>query len=85
MKYKYVLFDLDGTITDPFEGITASIIYALDKFGISVSDRDKLAAFIGPPLVESFSKYYGFHLPLLAIIVNIMAKRGFSNVPSMME
>lgn len=60
MKYKYVLFDLDGTITDPFEGITASIIYALDKFGIPVSDRDKLAAFIGPPLVESFSKYYGF-------------------------
>ena len=60
MKYKYVLFDLDGTITDPFEGITASIIYALDKFGISVPDRNELAAFIGPPLVDSFSKYYGF-------------------------
>ena len=60
MKYKYVLFDLDGTITDPFDGITASIIYALDKFGISVPDRNELAAFIGPPLVDSFSKYYGF-------------------------
>ena len=60
MKYKYVLFDLDGTITDPFDGITASIIYALDKFGISVPDRKELAAFIGPPLVDSFSKYYGF-------------------------
>ena len=60
MKYKYILFDLDGTITDPFDGITASIIYALDKFGISVPDRKELAAFIGPPLVDSFSKYYGF-------------------------
>ncbi len=60
MKYKFVLFDLDGTITDPFEGITNSIIYALKKFGIEETDKNKLAAFIGPPLVDSFAKYYGF-------------------------
>ncbi|MBQ2319037.1 MAG: HAD hydrolase-like protein, partial [Clostridia bacterium] len=60
MKYKFVLFDLDGTITDPFEGITNSIIYALKKFGIEETDKNKLVPFIGPPLVDSFAKYYGF-------------------------
>lgn len=53
-----ILFDLDGTLTDPFDGITNSIVYALRKFGISVSDRRELEPFIGPPLFESFSRYY---------------------------
>jgi len=56
----YILFDLDGTLTDPAEGITNSIVYALDKFGISVSDKKSLYKFIGPPLYDSFVKYYGF-------------------------
>ena len=41
-KYEYVLFDLDGTLTDPALGITNSVMYALKKFGISVSDRSEL-------------------------------------------
>lgn len=53
-----LFFDLDGTITDPFEGITNSIIYALEKFGISVEDRSKLKPFIGPPLLHSFKTFY---------------------------
>lgn len=53
-----VFFDLDGTITDPFEGITNSIIYALEKFGIKVEDRRILTPFIGPPLLHSFKTYY---------------------------
>jgi len=57
---KYVLFDLDGTLTDPAEGITNSIVYALKKFGISVSDKKELYKFIGPPLYDSFVRYYGF-------------------------
>lgn len=60
MKYKYVLFDLDGTLTDPAEGITNSIIYALKKYNIEISNRGELYKFIGPPLLESFEKYYGF-------------------------
>lgn len=58
--YKTVLFDLDGTLTDPGLGITNSVAYALKKYGIEVSDREKLYSFIGPPLKDSFKKYYGF-------------------------
>ncbi len=54
-----LLFDLDGTLTDPGQGITNSVAYALEKFGISVPDRQALYPFIGPPLLESFRKYYG--------------------------
>lgn len=54
-----ILFDLDGTLTDPGEGITNSVAYALQQFGIKVADRKTLYPFIGPPLVESFAKYYG--------------------------
>lgn len=58
--YKYLLFDLDGTLTDPAEGITNSVAYALNKFGINVEDKRTLYKFIGPPLVDAFSEYYGF-------------------------
>lgn len=62
-KYQYALFDLDGTLTDPGEGITRSVQYALDKFGIRVENRRELFCFIGPPLHESFEVYYGFSRP----------------------
>ena len=56
-----VLFDLDGTLTDPCIGITDSVAYALGKFGIAVDDPHRtLTPFIGPPLLESFEKFYGF-------------------------
>jgi phosphoglycolate phosphatase len=57
---KTVFFDLDGTLTDPGEGITNSVIYALQHYGIEVSDRSTLYPFIGPPLTESFIKFFGF-------------------------
>ncbi len=59
-SFKYILFDLDGTLTDPFEGITNSVAYSLKSYGIEVADRKELSCFIGPPLYESFEKYYGF-------------------------
>ena len=58
--YRTVLFDLDGTLTDPKEGITKSVAYALAYFGIVVEDTDTLIPFIGPPLVDSFMERYGF-------------------------
>ncbi len=59
-KYKYILFDLDGTITEPFKGISGGIIHALNKFGIEVPDNSTLRKFIGPPLRESFKDFCGF-------------------------
>lgn len=60
IMYNTVFFDLDGTLTDPGEGITNSVAFALKKFNISVEDKTELYKFIGPPLVDSFMKYYGF-------------------------
>lgn len=56
---KDILFDLDGTLTDPAVGITNAVKYALDKYGIEES-FDNLLKFIGPPLVDSFIEYYHF-------------------------
>lgn len=57
---KYIFFDLDGTLTNPAEGITNSVAYALKYYGISVSDKTPLYKFIGPPLAQSFTDFYGF-------------------------
>lgn len=56
--YQYILFDLDGTLTDPREGITKSVQYALDKMGISEPDLSALEHFIGPPLYDEFRRCY---------------------------
>ena len=60
MDKTHILFDLDGTLTDPGLGITNSVAYALAHFGITVTDRTQLYRFIGPPLMDSFMEYYGF-------------------------
>lgn len=56
--YKYCLFDLDGTLTDPKEGICKSAQYGLHKMGIEEADIDKLEPFIGPPLIDSYMEFY---------------------------
>jgi phosphoglycolate phosphatase len=57
---EYIFLDLDGTLTDPSEGIINATIQALEYFGIHETDRAKLGDFIGPPLYVSFAKHYGF-------------------------
>ncbi|TDM00682.1 HAD family hydrolase [Macrococcus carouselicus] len=59
LKYKHILFDLDGTLTDPKEGITNAIIHSLTKMDIEAPDNDALIHFIGPPLKDSFEADYG--------------------------
>lgn len=57
--YDYILFDLDGTLTDSREGIVKSILYALDKMGVKHNETAKtLERFIGPPLTDSFSNFF---------------------------
>jgi phosphoglycolate phosphatase len=59
--FDYILFDLDGTLTNSKEGITKSVQYALKAFGIDEPDLDKLEPFIGPPLIDIFKDFYGFN------------------------
>lgn len=58
--YEALLFDLDGTLTDSKEGIVNSVQYVLSKYGIIEERQETLNSFIGPPLYESFQKYYSF-------------------------
>lgn len=57
-KYDVILFDLDGTLTDPKVGIVNSIQYALSKFGLDEKNPDLLVSFIGAPLFECLRKQY---------------------------
>ena len=54
-----IYFDLDGTLTDPLEGIGKSILYALERLGHAPVDDVELRACIGPPLLESFERLAG--------------------------
>lgn len=59
MTKKYILFDLDGTLTDPQEGITKSLQYALHHVGIEVENLDTLKKHIGPPLIDGLREFWG--------------------------
>lgn len=59
MGWKYLLFDLDGTLTDSSEGIVNCVIYALKAADMEIPDRETLLQFIGPPLIEGFQDITG--------------------------
>ena len=63
----HVYFDLDGTLTDPYVGITRCILYALDELGFPQPDDDYLHSCIGPPLYDTFPEMVGQELTLRAI------------------
>ncbi len=94
MPYRVILFDLDGTLTDPTEGITKSVQYALSKFDIG-AELDQLRTFIGPPLHHSFMNAYGFDEPTAKQAVDFyreyFSDRGiyqnqvFEGVPALLE
>ena len=60
-KYDCVIFDMDGTIMDTSEGVMRSVQYALRKMGLPDDDLERIRRFIGPPLYEAFSEYYGMN------------------------
>ncbi|MDQ2094884.1 HAD hydrolase-like protein [Rhodalgimonas zhirmunskyi] len=52
----HVFLDLDGTLSDPWEGITRSVMQALEQVGVTPPPAETLGWVIGPPLIESFAK-----------------------------
>ncbi|MDD3430362.1 MAG: HAD hydrolase-like protein, partial [Oscillospiraceae bacterium] len=79
MSFDILLFDLDGTLTDPKEGITKCVQYALAHFGIAEPDLDRLIPFIGPPLDYSFMEFYGFNAKQAKEAIEVYRSR-FSTV-----
>ncbi|MEZ3474987.1 MAG: HAD hydrolase-like protein [Lachnospiraceae bacterium] len=73
--FEYILFDLDGTLTDPKLGITSSVQYALRALGIEEPSLDRLEPFIGPPLADSFREFYGLEGERLATAVDKYRER----------
>ena len=57
MKIKNVLFDLDGTLVDSFEGVSNCILYALEKMNWKMLTKEQTRPFLGPPLPNSFEEY----------------------------
>ncbi len=83
MRYQYILFDLDGTLTDPGVGITRSVQYALEKFNMKVSDLTSLYCFIGPPLIDSFMTFYQLSKEDATLAINYY--REYFSVKGMFE
>lgn len=75
MNFEYVLFDLDGTLTDPKDGITRSVAYALEKLDAASLDEQTLESFIGPPLLDSFCTICGFDQPKAEKAINFYRER----------
>jgi phosphoglycolate phosphatase len=59
-KYRYIFWDLDGTLSDSALGIVNAAVYALGRMGTEFADREMLKKLVGPPLSESFEKYFGY-------------------------
>lgn len=60
-SFEHILFDLDGTLTESAPGIVSSVRYSLEQFNIKDQTDRQLMRFIGPPLSESYSEFYGFN------------------------
>lgn len=58
--YQYILFDLDGTLTDSREGVVGSVKYALRKMGKPIPSEKELNKFLGPPLQDMYQELCGF-------------------------
>lgn len=95
LRYPNILFDLDGTLTDPREGITRSVQFALARLGIDEPDLARLEHFIGPPLLQCFMQTYGFdearaweavnHYRERFRVTGLYENRVFDGIPELLE
>ena len=63
----HVYFDLDGTLTDPYEGISKCFLYALDELGFAHPSKEFMRSIMGPPLYDTFPEVVGQELTLKAV------------------
>ena len=73
--YDLVIFDLDGTLLDTGEGVVAAVRHTIDVMGFVPLSDERLAAFVGPPIQDSFAEAYGLSGPVLQTIANIFRKQ----------
>lgn len=95
MDYNYILFDFDGTLSDSAPGVMASFEEALKAMGRTPPGRDVLIRFVGPPLADTFSDYFGFRGDELPKVLTIFRKayvtvglenqKMFDGVPEMLK
>lgn len=72
--YSDIIFDLDGTLTNPKTGIINSVLYAINKLDIEIKNTEELTRFIGPPLQDSFKQYYNFsHKKMTEVVSHFRA------------
>ena len=82
---KHILFDLDGTLTDPKEGIINSVRYALRAYMDAVPAADELMGFIGPPLQDSFMDFLGVDRAEAVRAVDIYENRAMDGMTDLLE
>ncbi|MCD8365420.1 MAG: HAD hydrolase-like protein [Clostridiales bacterium] len=58
-KYRYIFWDMDGTIVNTYEGVSKCVQYALEPYGVQIEGEENIRRFIGPPLRDSFRRYAG--------------------------
>lgn len=95
MDYKYILFDFDGTLSDSAPGVLLSFERALTELGREIPGREVLIRFVGPPLTETFTGYFGFSDEELPEVLRIFRReyaavgldnqKMFPGVPEMLE
>lgn len=92
---KYILFDLDGTLTDSAPGIMNSFRHTIRHYGLDMQTEEELKRYVGPPLIESFTKYFGFDkekaVEAVAVYRSYFADKGlfendvYKGVPKMLK
>ena len=78
-QFKAAAFDVDGTLLDTSEGLSASVKYTIDHFGFAPLGDEQIWTFIGPPIQDSFAKAYGLEGPILQEIATVFRDR-YKNV-----
>ena len=57
--YKYILFDLDGTLLNTYKGVSNGVRYTLEYYGLPIPGEKEMRRYLGPPLRDSFSRFAG--------------------------